>query len=76
MNKKEQEGFYFGAAMYYDLDSVEVDILLEAEGLSADLHTSKQCTAAVRKYLHHTPAGPCVDIETARAKAATRAKRN
>lgn len=61
MNNKQKAAFYVGAAVYKDLDSNEVDRILEAAGLHTDIHPVGKCVQAVKNALHHTPAGPVAD---------------
>jgi hypothetical protein len=48
MNQKDQEAFYTGAAIYLNLDSIEVDELLATRGLSTEFDSVKKCTAVIK----------------------------
>jgi hypothetical protein len=72
MDKTEQAGFYVGAAIYKDLDSDEVDLILAAEGLNIETNSVKECKDAINRNLHPTPGGPIYDWEEIIARAKER----
>lgn len=48
MDKETLERFYVGAAMYLDLDSDQVDAILEQAGLDPETDSLESCRVAVR----------------------------
>lgn len=48
MSASQVDLFYIGAAVYLDLDSVEIDQILEARGLELTEDTIAECRAAVQ----------------------------
>lgn len=63
MTNKDKVAFYVGAALYKDLESDEVDRILQAAGLHPDVHSVAQCREAINKHLGYTPAGPVYDMD-------------
>ena len=68
MKNNKKDGFYIGAAMYRDLDSVEVDLILEAEGLHVDTHSVDKCKEAINKNAHWLPGGPLYDWDEIKSR--------
>lgn len=50
MDKKQQDSFYIGAALFQDLDSDEVDDILVGVGLTAKSGSVVECKAAIRAH--------------------------
>lgn len=48
MDTELQVLFYVGAALYLDLDSDEVDIILAAAGLAVEINSVEECRDAIR----------------------------
>ena len=50
MDKKSAEAFYVGAALFLDLDSDEVDVVLADHGLSVEANSVEDCRACILNY--------------------------
>lgn len=69
MNDNDKTAFYIGAALTRDLESDEVDMILESEGLHADIHSAKECKEAVDRNVHNWVwGGPVFDWEGIKEK--------
>lgn len=68
MTEKEKTAFYIGAAIYKDLDSDEVDRILQASGLHPDVHPVADCRNAINECLRYTPGGPVYDADEVNTK--------
>lgn len=72
MNKNDRDAFYIGAALSRDLESDEVDMILESEGLHVDVHSVQQCKKAIDKNIHNWVwCGPVFDWDGIKSKLAT-----
>lgn len=58
VKRDDQMAFYLGAMLAANLDSVEVDAVLQSRGLDVRIHSVDECAEAIRAELIHTPAGP------------------
>jgi len=50
MDEKQQELFYVGAVIYLNLDSTEVDNMLNNAGLSVENNSVAECREVIRKH--------------------------
>ena len=51
MNADERTAFYIGG-IYFDLDSFDLDMLLESAGMDVETHEAKECAKTCKAFLH------------------------